>query len=100
LLIAFSFPPYSQETLDVVDYARKLHAPVIAFTDGLDSPLARHADITVPVAGENLMFTHSIAAYAVVAHTIAAALASKDREAAIKRLQEAERIAKPQFTEE
>jgi len=100
LLIAFSFPPYSQETIDVVDYARKRHVPVIAFTDGLDSPLARHADLTVPVAGENLMFTHSIAAYGVVSHAIAATLASKDREAAIKRLREAERIAKPQFSEE
>lgn len=97
LLIAFSFPPYSQETLDVVDYARKRNTPVIAITDSLDAPLARHANLTVPVAGENLMFTHSIASFAVVAHTIAAALASRDREASIQRLLEAERIAKPQF---
>jgi DNA-binding MurR/RpiR family transcriptional regulator len=100
LLIAFSFPPYSQETLDVMGYARKRHVPIVAFTDGLDSPLARHADLTVPVAGENLMFTHSIAAYAVVSHAIAATLASKDREAAIRRLREAERIAKPQFSDD
>jgi hypothetical protein len=46
------------------------------------------------------MFTHSIAAYAVVSHAIAAALASKDREAAIKRLRETERILKPQLSEE
>jgi hypothetical protein len=46
------------------------------------------------------MFTHSIAAYAVVSHAIAATLVSKDREAAIHRLREAERIAKPQFSEE
>jgi DNA-binding MurR/RpiR family transcriptional regulator len=100
LLIAFSFRPYSQETLDVVAYAQKRHVPVIAFTDGLDSPLARHAELTICLAGENLMFTHSIAAYAVVSHAIAAALASKDREAAIKRLRETERILKPQLSEE
>lgn len=100
LLIAFSFPPYSQETLDVLDYARKRQVPSIAFTDGLDSPLARHADLTIPLAGENLMFTHSIAAYSVVAHAIAAVLASKDKEASIKRLREAERIARPQFAAE
>lgn len=98
LLIAFSFPPYSQETLDAVDYARQRGVPVLAFTDALDSPLARHADLTLPMAGENLMFTHSIAAYAVVSHALAALLASGDREAAIRRLHETEQVAGSQFT--
>lgn len=97
LLITISFAPYSQETLDVAAYAQKRGVPVIAFTDGFDAPLARSAEFTLPVATDNLLFSNSIAAFSVLAQTLATAVASKDRRSAIKRFREAEEIAGPQF---
>jgi DNA-binding MurR/RpiR family transcriptional regulator len=100
VVVAFTFQPYSKETLDAVAYARKRQVKIIAFTDRVDAPLARMADHSLIVAGENLLFSHSLAAFAVVAHTLATGIASRDREGAIQRLRESEKVARPQFTEE
>ena len=95
LLLLFSLPPYSRSTVDAAAYARKRKVPVIAFTDRLDAPLARPADLVIPVTGENLLFTHSLAAYAVLAHAIGTAVAGQDRESAIRRLREAAQVDAP-----
>lgn len=98
LLVTISFAPYSQETLDVAAYAAKRGVPVIAFTDGFEAPLAKSAEFTLPVATENMLFSNSIAAFSVLAHTLGTAVASRDRKRAIKRFQEAEQIAEAQFS--
>lgn len=99
VVVAFAFEPYSRETLDAAAYAKKRQVRILAFTDRLDAPLARLADHTLVVAGENLLFSHSLAAFAVVAHTLATGLASRDREGAIQRLRESEKVARTQFAE-
>ena len=100
VLVAFSFPPYTRETVDAAAYARKHAVPVVAFTDRLDSPLGKLAEHTMVIAGENLLYSFSPAAFSVVAHAIATTLASKDRQAALKRLKEADRVSRPQFKED
>ncbi|WP_243334767.1 MurR/RpiR family transcriptional regulator [Mesoterricola sediminis] len=100
LLIAFSFHPYSTETLDAAAYARKKGIRILAFTDKLGAPIARLADATLPVAGENLLYSHSLAAFSVLSHGIATALAASEREEAIRRVREADRVAKPQFVKD
>jgi DNA-binding MurR/RpiR family transcriptional regulator len=97
LLVAFSFHPYSTETLDAAGYARKRGLKILAFTDRLGSPIAKLADSSIPVAGENLLYSHSMAAFSVLAHAIATALAASERDQAIKRVREADRVASPQF---
>lgn len=99
VVVAFTFPPYSKETVDAVSYARQRKVPVILFTDAADAPVAALASHLIILAGENLLFSHSIAAFAVVAQAIATGIASKDRERAILRLRESEHVAKPQFAE-
>lgn len=99
-LVAISFSPYSRETVDATAFARRRGVKIIAFTDRLKSPLARPADYTLTMHGDNLLYSYSLSAFAVLAHTIATTIASKDRELAIKRLREAERVARPKFTED
>lgn len=99
VLVALTFMPYSRETRDAAAYAHKRGVPVVAFTDRLDAPLAKIADHTLLVAGQNLLFSHSLSAFSVVAHTIATSLASRDRVEAIQRLRESERVAKSLYTE-
>ena len=100
LLFSISIAPYSRETLDAAAYAKKRGVPVVAFTDRLNSPLARSAVLTLPVPGENLLYSHSLAAFGVVAHAIATLIASQDAKGALKRMREVERVASSKFADE
>lgn len=100
LLIAFSIAPYSRETVDAALYARKRGIRVLAFTDDLESPLGKAATLAVPLPGENLFFSHSLAAFGVVAHAIATTLARRDPKGALKKMREVERVARTKFEPE
>ena len=97
LLIAISITPYTQETLDAAAYARKRGVPVLAFTDSLNSPLAKSATLTLPIPGENLLFSHSVTAFGVLAHAIATSIASQAPQQALSKLREVERVAQRKF---
>ena len=83
-----------------VEFARRRGIPVLAFTDRIRSPLARLAENVLPVPGENLLYSHSLAAFAVLAHAIATSVATRDREGILLKLREAERVARPKFAVE
>lgn len=97
LLIAISITPYTRETLDAAAYARKRGVPVLAFTDNLNSPLAKSATLTLPIPGENLLFSHSVTAFGVLAHAIATSIASQAPQKALSKLREVERVAQQKF---
>lgn len=100
VLLAFSFPPYSQETLSVATFAKSRKVPVIAITDRPDSPLGSNAAHTLAVPGESLFFSHSLAAFSALAHTLGTTLANRNPERIIDRLREAERVSEDLFTED
>ena len=93
LLIAISITPYTRETLDAAAYASRRGVPVLAFTDGLQSPLAQIADLSLPIPGKNLLFSHSLAAFGTLAHALATALAREHPQKALKTLRETEQVA-------
>lgn len=95
VLVAISFPPYSVETVRVVEYARRNRITVVAITDRHESPLAKHANLVVTVPGENLLFSHSLAGFNVFIHALATGIASLNPGKALKRLRDAERIIQP-----
>ncbi len=97
LLVAISITPYTQETLDAAAFARKRGVPVLAFTDQLGSTLAKTATLALPIPGENLLFSHSLAAFGVIAHAIATTIASQSPEKALNKLREEERVAQSKF---
>jgi RpiR family carbohydrate utilization transcriptional regulator len=98
LLIAISITPYTRETLDAAAYARKRNLPVLAFTDSMHGPLARIATLTLPIPGRNLLFSHSLATFGVLAHAIAIAIARKDARGSLRKLREVESVARSKFT--
>jgi DNA-binding MurR/RpiR family transcriptional regulator len=97
LLVAFSFHPYAKETLEAVAFARERKVPVMAFTDRMEAPLVVLSDHTLLVPGENLMYSHSIVAFAVLANAIVTAVAGRDRIKSLQRLRSAERVATSEF---
>lgn len=98
LLIAISVTPYTRETLDAAAYARKRGIPVLAFSDGDHSPLAKIANLALPIPGKNLLFSHSLAAFGVLAHALATSIAREDPQSSLKKLHVVERVARPKFT--
>lgn len=97
LLIAISIRPYTRETIDAASYAAKRGIPVLAFSDGPDSPLFGIGRVALPIPGKNLLFSHSLAAFGVLAYALATSLARTDAQASLNRLKEVDRIARPKF---
>ncbi|MBX7221018.1 MAG: MurR/RpiR family transcriptional regulator [Blastocatellia bacterium] len=71
LVIGFSFPPYSRTTLQYAELARREQIPILSITDKPTSPMALMAEYKLFICNDNLLFTNSFAAFAVVINAIA-----------------------------
>jgi DNA-binding MurR/RpiR family transcriptional regulator len=91
LLIAFSFPPYSRETVDVVKAAEARHIPVVGITDKVTSPVSFHCIHALPIRSQNMLFTNSFSAISVVINALATEVAVRNRSKAVRMLKEIER---------
>ncbi len=92
LLIVFSFPPYSKETVDAAQFAKEKNIDVIAITNKQASPVTFFAKASLIVRSENMLFTNSFAAISVLINAIATACALKNKNRANKVLKETEEI--------
>lgn len=96
LLIVFSFPPYSKETVDAAEFAKKKSIDVIAITNKHASPITFHTVSNLIVKSENMLFTNSFAAISVLINAIATACALRKKSRAKKLLKETEEIMESQ----
>jgi DNA-binding MurR/RpiR family transcriptional regulator len=96
LLIVFSFPPYSKETVEVSAFAKEKGIDVIAITNKQASPVTFHTKANLIVKSENMLFTNSFAAISVLINAIATACALKKKGRAQKILKETEEIMESQ----
>jgi DNA-binding MurR/RpiR family transcriptional regulator len=96
LLIVFSFPPYSKETVEVSAFAKEKGIDVIAITNKQASPVTFHTKANLIVKSENMLFTNSFAAISVLINAIATACALKKKSRAKKILKETEEIMESQ----
>ncbi len=92
LLIVFSFPPYSKETIEAAEYAAKRKIDVISVTNKHASPVTFFTKANLIVKSENMLFTNSFAAISVLINAIATSCAVKDKQRAKKVLKESEEI--------
>lgn len=92
LLICFSFPPYSKETVDVAKFAESKNIDVISITNKATAPIASYSSAVLTVKSENMLFTNSFAAISVLINAIATACAVKNKSKAKKVLKESEKI--------
>jgi DNA-binding MurR/RpiR family transcriptional regulator len=77
VLVAISFMPYGRETQYCVRAARTRGASVIAITDGRLSPIARHADIVLPVTEGTVFAFRSLTSTISLCQTLFIALATR-----------------------
>ncbi len=78
LLIAFSFSPYSRETVETMDLAKQKGIPTLAFTDKRTSPIHMHADTCIHIQTENILFSNTLAAITVILNAIITELNFRD----------------------
>lgn len=88
LLITFSFPPYSKETIDAAKFAHERGIKIISVTNKPTAPIAFFSNEVLMVKSENMLFTNSFAAISVVINAIATACALKNKAKAKKVLKE------------
>ncbi len=96
LVIAFSFPPYSKETIEACEYAQSKGIKIIAITNKEASPVTHFSDINLVVQSENMLYTNSFAAISVVINAIATECALKNKQKAEKVLNESDRLTENQ----
>ncbi len=82
LLIAISYPPYSEETVELAKQSHDMGLKIVAITNKLAAPLSFHADITLPVRSENVLFTNAFAAISVIINAMATECAHRDKDKA------------------
>ena len=79
LLVLFSFPPYSRQTLAMAEDTVRRHIPCVAISDRVTAPVARYASHVVPVRSDNLMYTNAFAAASVLLNALATEVALRSR---------------------
>jgi DNA-binding MurR/RpiR family transcriptional regulator len=92
-LVAIGFPRYPRETVELVKAAAEEGLTVAAITDTVLSPLAKSADIVLPVRAEPVSFVDSHGAGQAVIAALLVEYGQKNRERTRERLARFERMA-------
>jgi DNA-binding MurR/RpiR family transcriptional regulator len=92
MVFAFSFPPYSKETIDLAKAARDRKVPVIAITDKLTSPVTFFSRKVLAIRSQNILFTNSFSAISVVINALATEVAIRNKKKALKTSKEIDRL--------
>ena len=79
LIIMFSFPPYSKDTIEAAKIASEKKIKLIAITNKEASPITFFSKINLIVHSENMLFTNSFAAISVIINALATSVALKTK---------------------
>jgi DNA-binding MurR/RpiR family transcriptional regulator len=92
LLIGFSFPPYSRETVDAAKAAAGHKLPLVAITDKSTSPITFYAERVLPIRSQNMLYTNSFSAISVIINALATEVAMRNKSRIAANLEEANRL--------
>ena len=92
VLVAISFPRYSNRTVRAVQYAHSNGADVVALTDSAQSPLAPYADQLLTARSDMASFVDSLVAPLSIINAMVVALAREKQDAVTERLRRLEVI--------
>ncbi len=83
LVLVISLPPYSRQSLELVDAAAEAGAATVVLSDRLIAPPARRAGLSLAVKSDNLTSTNAVAAMTVVINALCTAVATRHPDEAI-----------------
>jgi DNA-binding MurR/RpiR family transcriptional regulator len=90
-LLVISFTPYTQLTIDAVEYAADAGAKIVAITDSIASPAANAAAHTVVTANASPSFYHSFTGALAVVQVLITLLVTKSGGNAVKIVEDVEK---------
>lgn len=94
LVVVLGFPRYQRRTIEIAEYARTEGARVVALTDQESSPLARAADLVLPVPITLSTIVDSFAAPLVMIHALIAEYGERFRDDVQQNLLDFERYTR------
>lgn len=92
VMIAISFPRYSQRIINAVEYAKEVGADVIALTDSERSPIASYADQLLTAESDMVSYVDSLVAPLSIINAIIVAVARERQELFSEQLKKLETI--------
>jgi DNA-binding MurR/RpiR family transcriptional regulator len=92
-MVAIAFPRYPRETVELVEFAKEERVTVAAITDTVLSPVAKAADLVLPVKAEPVSFVDAHAAPQALVAALLVEYSQRNREQTRERLGRFERIA-------
>jgi len=87
LVILFSFPPYSMETVELAKYCFENKITTISITNKPSSPISFFSNYVLVVKSENMLYTNSFAAISVLINAIATEIALRTKNKVQKMIQ-------------
>lgn len=86
VLVAISLPPYSRQSLDLLEDAGEIGVATVAICDRPTAPAANLARWSLTVKSDNMMFTNAIAAVTVLLNALVTQIATSHREDSLEAL--------------
>ncbi len=86
VLIAFSFPDFSKETIQAAEYAVKQKVKVIAITNSITAPIVEHSSSQLIVKTDSYNFTNSLSPIVVMIYGLISEVVVKDKNRSLKAL--------------
>ncbi|OSQ36418.1 MurR/RpiR family transcriptional regulator [Thalassospira mesophila] len=91
VMLAVCFSPYTNDTLQMVDYALAQKSTIISVTDSDVSPLARHASVNLVVSDASPSFFQSFTAAVSIMQALVTLLVARGGETALQQIAVAEK---------
>jgi DNA-binding MurR/RpiR family transcriptional regulator len=79
VLIAFSLPPYSAQTIQAARFAKRLNCKVIGVTNSPASPIVKYCDVLFRVKSDSGIFTNSVSASLLLLYVLVNELAISNK---------------------
>jgi DNA-binding MurR/RpiR family transcriptional regulator len=94
LIIAFSFPPYTETTIKAAEYAKEKNLTIISFTDKPTSAIVQYSDLVFPVAVESVTMSNSIMSTIVYIYSLVAQIGRDLKEKTIQTIESIDHVRK------
>lgn len=92
VLVAFSLPPYSEQTITAAAQARSQGVTIIGFSDRLLAPIAEHCAVLLTAKTESRLPTNSLSAPLLLIYGLISSVAAKTRPRSLKTLERTIRL--------
>lgn len=94
LIFAFSFPPYSKETIKAACYAQEKGIKVVSITDKATSKIVQYSDVFLQVFVESMTISNSIMSVLVLLYSITAHLGDELKYKTLETIEAIEHVRK------